>query len=116
MNSDTNTNFLSGTPDETHRLTTAGTITNTFAAIGSFPTGLAYDGVNLWHSDNATATIYKLDPTDLSELDSFPSPGSFPNDLAWDGKFLWVNDNGTDMLYQYDVGVPTAARNWRLYR
>jgi len=102
---DTATGFGSGFPDEIHHLTTAGNLLATFPGIGDFPTGLAFDGRFLWHSDNVARTIYKLNPADLSVVDSFPAPGQYPNDLAWDGRYLWVVDNDTDMLYKYDVGV-----------
>lgn len=102
-NSDTNCSFDYCTPDRVHKLTPGGGMIATYASIGPYPTGLAYDGRDLWHSDNIRDTIYRLDPTDLSVLDSFPSPGSYPNDLAWDGRYLWVVDNGTDQLYKYKV-------------
>jgi hypothetical protein len=54
-------------------------------------------------------TIFKLDPTDLSVLDSFSSTGSYPNDLAWDGSYLWVVDNGSDSLYKFDIGFAVTV-------
>lgn len=93
-------------PDEIHELTTDGSILATVPGFGDDPTGLAFDGRYLWHSDNSEDTIYKIDPSNMTVVDSFVSPGSFPNDLAWDGRYLWVVDNGTDILYQFDVGVP----------
>jgi len=108
-NNDTNCKSIECTPDKTYKLTTGGSITLEFSAIADYPTGLAWDGTNLWLSDNSTNTIYKVNPADLSVLDSFPAPGAYPNDLAWDGRYLWVIDNGTDKIYKYDVGTPNCS-------
>jgi streptogramin lyase len=98
-------------PDVIDRQSTAGVHLHTFTPPGAFPTGLAFDGVNIWHSDNSTRTIYKLNPTTGAVLDSFPAPGPYPNDLAWDGRYLWVAENiAPPVLYKYDVGRPTPTR------
>jgi sugar lactone lactonase YvrE len=108
-NADMHCAGLGCTPTNIYKLSASGNLLATFASKGSVPTGLAFDGKYLWHSDNGTQTIYKLDPQDLSIIDSFPSPGPYPNDLAWDGKYLWVVDNWTDKLYKYDTGSPPIS-------
>ena len=79
-----------------------GDVLQRFAAPGSSPCGLAWDGAYLWVGDDATDTIYKLDPADGRVLSSFRSPGLDPRGLAWDGVSLWHSDNATHKLYKLD--------------
>lgn len=66
---------------------------------GPCPTGLAFDGKNLWLADNFTDKIYKIDPESGKVLKSFDSPGQHPEGLAWDGKNLWHVDSGERYMY-----------------
>ena len=66
---------------------------------GPCPTGLAFDGKNLWLADNFTDKIYKIDPESGKILKSFDSPGQHPEGLAWDGKHLWHIDSGEKYMY-----------------
>jgi glutamine cyclotransferase len=111
-NADPNCNFAYCGPDNLYRLDLSGALLQTVPAPGGgYPTGLAYDGSSLWHSDNVTGLIYKMNPGNLGVIDMFSAPGPYPNDLTWDGHHLWVVDNGTDMLYEYDVSATTPARS-----
>lgn len=69
---------------------------------GPCPTGLAFDGKNLWLADDYTDKIYKIDPEDGKVLKSFDSPGHHPQGLAWDGKHLWNIDSGEKYMYLLD--------------
>jgi phosphodiesterase/alkaline phosphatase D-like protein len=63
-------------------------IRNSFTSPGSRPTGLAWDGTNLWMIDNLK-NVYRMD-TSGTVLSSFTAPG-FPDlDLSWDGTGLWI--------------------------
>jgi len=69
---------------------------------GPCPTGLAFDGKNLWLADNFTDKIYKIDPESGKILKVFDSPGHHPEGLAWDGKYLWHIDSGEKYMYLLD--------------
>lgn len=68
---------------------------------GKFPTGLTWDGKNLWLADRETDQIYCLG-SDGEVIRSFPSPAYWPMGLAWDGKYLWNSDANTKKIYCLD--------------
>jgi len=78
-------------------------IINSFASPGPSPQGLAWDGKNLWVSDDSTKTIYRLDPSNGKILSSFPSPGAEPKGLAWDGTHLLLLENQRAKVYRLSV-------------
>lgn len=61
----------------------------TASAPATNPTGLAWDGTDLWSSDGQTGLLYKHGP-DLRVIDTVKSLIASPAGLAWDGKSLWV--------------------------
>ncbi len=69
---------------------------------GPCPTGLAFDGQNLWLADNYTDKIYKIDPEQGKILKIFDCPGHHPEGLAWDGEYLWHIDTGEKSMYRLD--------------
>ncbi len=69
---------------------------------GPCPTGLTFDGKNLWLADNFTDKIYKINPESGKVLKTFDSPGHHPEGLAWDGKYLWHIDSGENYMYLLD--------------
>ncbi|MFQ6070934.1 MAG: transglutaminase domain-containing protein [Candidatus Aminicenantales bacterium] len=69
---------------------------------GPCPTGMTFDGKNLWLADSFTDRIYKIDPESGKVLKSFESPGFRPQGLAWDGKYLWHIDGGEKYMYRLD--------------
>jgi hypothetical protein len=71
------------------------------------PTGLTWDGANLWltdwHEPQGTHRIFKIDPTSGDTLYSIPAPSSWPGAIAWDGACLWVTDYISDSrLFKLD--------------
>jgi len=81
--------------DMIYKMDTSGTILDSFDSPGSTPTGLAFDGENLWCAVSSGwpsfGMIYKLD-TSGAILDSFTAPGGAfysTEGLAFDGKYLW---------------------------
>lgn len=61
----------------------------TVNAPGTNPTGLAWDGANIWSIDGQNGTIYKHG-ADLRVLDSIKSLLPNPTGLAWDGTGFWI--------------------------
>jgi len=68
------------------------------------PTGIAWDGRNIWVADRKTDRFYRCDPATGAVRDSIESPGYFPSGLAWDGKLLWSTDPAEQKIYATDVG------------
>jgi len=91
-------NADSGT-DKIYKLTTNGTILNSFSSPGTSPSGLTWDGNYLWNADNNLDRIYKLTINGLIVY-SFDSPGTSPSGLTWDGNYLWNADYNTDKIYK----------------
>ena len=77
---------------------------------GSLPTGLAFDGKNLWIADAGTDKIYKINPETGEIISSFDSPGYHPEGLVWDGKYLWHIDSGEKYIYQIDPATGKALK------
>ncbi|MFW6123611.1 MAG: transglutaminase domain-containing protein [Acidobacteriota bacterium] len=75
---------------------------------GPCPTGLTYDGHNLWIADSFNDEIYKINPETGIIITSFKSPGYKPEGLAWDGEYLWHVDAGEKYLYKIDPETGTA--------
>lgn len=69
---------------------------------GPCPTGLAFDGQNLWLADNYTDKIYKINPVQGKILKIFDCPGHHPEGLTWDGEYLWHIDTGEKSVYRLD--------------
>jgi transglutaminase-like putative cysteine protease/streptogramin lyase len=83
-------------------LAKVGDIQKVIKTPGPCPTGLAFDGKDLWLADNFTDKIYKISPESGKVLKSFDSPGHHPEGLAWDGKYLWHIDSGERYMYVLD--------------
>ena len=81
-----------------------GEVIKSFDTPGDFPTGLTYDGENLWVADRKTETIYCINPADGKVLKQISSPGYWPMGLAWDGEYLWNADvkGGLPLSENYD--------------
>jgi len=69
---------------------------------GTNPRGLAWDGEYLWHADDSTDKIYKLN-TSGTVISSFSSPGDNPQGLTWDGEYLWHAVLSTDKIYKLNT-------------
>jgi streptogramin lyase len=79
-----------------------GDILQVFKTPGPCPTGMTFDGKNLWLADSFTDKIYKIDPQSGETLASFDAPGFRPEGLAWDGERLWHIDAGEKYMYLLD--------------
>ena len=69
-----------------------GKVEGSFRTPGFFPTGLCFDGKNLWQADRETDKIYCTDINTGKVLRTIESPAYWPTGLAWDGKYLWNAD------------------------
>jgi len=69
---------------------------------GSTPTGLAFDGENLWVADRLADTLTALDPATGEVRQTLPSPGFVPRGLAWDGSHLWCVDGEENRIARLD--------------
>jgi len=80
-----------------------GEVVKSFDTPGSFTTGLAYDGKNIWLTDRKADLIYCIDPANGKVLRNIKSPAYWPTGLAWDGKYLWNADirGGIPMAENY---------------
>ncbi len=74
-------------------------IIESFKSPGLSPDGLAWDGNNLFISDNKTAKIYKINIITKNVDNSFSSPVTKPGDIAWNGENLLLLDNESYKIY-----------------
>ena len=71
-----------------------------FPAYADFPSGIAYDGQNLWVTDNVSQSTAKISVSTFEMTERFRAPGgAYPNGLAWDGNGLWYINNSSDSIY-----------------
>lgn len=81
-------------------------------AIFGHPTGISYDGINLWVGTSAegfTKDIFKFSTTgqtlfkaDLTPLGLNPTAGSFAS-VAWDGQSLWYASDDQFKIFRLNV-------------
>lgn len=63
--------------------------------------GMAWDGDNLWITNDSLDVIWKYD-TLGNLLDSIPAPGRMATGLTWDGQNLWCADHQRIRIYKLD--------------
>ncbi|NOX90776.1 MAG: T9SS type A sorting domain-containing protein [Calditrichaeota bacterium] len=96
-------------------LSQMGSVAQSFSSPGSKPTGLAWDGTNLWNADTDLNRIFKIDPKTGSVLSSIPAPpGSVINGLTWDGEQLWCTDRALDKIYAIDKNTGAVLKTFTL--
>jgi hypothetical protein len=61
-------------------------------AVGSIPVGVAFDGANIWVTNNNGNTVTKLRASDGANLGTFPA-GPNPGGVAFDGLNIWVTNS-----------------------
>ncbi len=79
-----------GTNHTISKVDYAHNILKSFPSPGPFPSGMTFDGTDLWVADEKESKIYKIATEDGSILESYLSPIQSPSGIAWDGKSLWV--------------------------
>jgi sugar lactone lactonase YvrE len=65
--------------------------------VGNSPSGVAFDGANIWVTTSGTFTVTKLRASDGANLGSFPV-GSGSNQVAFDGANIWVTNSGSSTV------------------
>jgi len=70
----------------------SGEVIKSFETPQDLPTGLCYDGKNLWLADRGSDKIYCLNPVTGKVIRQIESPAYWPMGLAWDGEYLWNAD------------------------
>ncbi len=88
-----------------------GEILKSFKSPGKWPTGMAFDGQNLWVADRKADKIFCIDPENGKQVREIPSPAWWPTGMAWDGQNLWcadikgglpLSENFNGKVYQLD--------------
>lgn len=72
------------------KLNASNEIIKSLPSPGDDPSGIVFDGKDLWVSDSRESKIYKISPDDGTVLREFNSPVAVPTDLAWDCSNIWV--------------------------
>jgi hypothetical protein len=83
---------------------TPGDVLGSVPTPATAPTGLTWDGHQLWLADQLTDQLYAIDPASGEVLRRLPAPGFVPRGLAWDGKLLWCIDGEENRILALDVG------------
>jgi hypothetical protein len=78
------------------------TVVDSFPMTTSKIHGLAFDGSNLWYSDQSENKIYKIDNSG-NIIFSFNSPGPSPTGLTFDGTYLWNTNDSNFRIYKLDT-------------
>lgn len=93
-------------PGTIYKVDDTGSILDSFTAPDDQPWDLTIQDENLWMVDYWGDTIYQIDSTSGSVIDSYPSESTDPSGIVWDGSYLWYCDNGFDgvhYLYKIDL-------------
>ncbi len=77
-----------------------GAVVDSIQTLHSCPTGLTFDGENLWVADHKADKLTCVDPGTGAVLREIPSPGFWPMGLAWDGQYLWNVDLRQERIFR----------------
>ena len=85
-------------------LSYTGEVIRSFPIPGHYPTGITFDGTNIWLADYKADKLFCIDPATGDVIRSIPSPAYWPEGLAWDGEALWNADikGGIPLSENYD--------------
>jgi sugar lactone lactonase YvrE len=92
-------------------LSYTGEVIKSFDTPGHFPTGLTFDGKNIWLADYKTDKLYCIDTETGKIIRSIPAPAYYPEGLTWDGEALWnadikggipLSENYNGVIYRID--------------
>ncbi|MBU0690873.1 transglutaminase [bacterium] len=81
-------------------------------APGHAPTGLAFDGKQLWVADRLTDSLYALDPNSGEIITALASPGFDISAIAWDGSYLWCADREESRISKVDPITGITVRSF----
>lgn len=77
----------------------------------TFPSGLAFDGINLWLADHKKDKLICIDTKTGNTLKEIDSPAFWPTGLTWDGQYLWNIDKKENKIYQIDPTDGTIQKS-----
>jgi len=90
-----------------------GDIETAFPAPDRCPTGLTFDGKNLWLADRKSDSLYQIDPDNGGVIKTIDAPGYHVAGLTFDSRYLWVLDLEENLVFQMDtetgVNIKTIA-------
>jgi len=86
----------------------------TFEA-GGGPYNVAFDGANIWVTNNGSKSVSKLRASDGKTLGTF-AVGNIPIGIAFDGANIWVanSSSGTVTKLRASDGRPSAPLSWEV--
>jgi len=87
-----------------------GEVIQSFPTPGSCPTGLTFDGQNLWLADRKADKLFCISPVTGKVLKTLDAPAYWPMGLTWDGTCLWNADNQEGKIYRIDPEKGTILR------
>ncbi len=99
-----------------------GEIIKEFKTQGNYPTGICFDGKNIWYADRETDKLYCVNAETGKLIRQIESPAYWPMGLAFDGKYLWNADfrgrtNKSEdmdgMIFKIDPGDGTILKTLR---
>jgi hypothetical protein len=67
------------------------------------PTGITYDGENIWISSSAKNRIYRINSENGNILNNYTTPTYSISDITYDGKNIWIIDSVSLKLYEIDL-------------
>ncbi len=79
-----------------------GDVILSFPTPGTCPTGMTFDGKNLWVLDHKSDSLYSINPDNGTVIRGLASPGYKSMGLTWDGENLWVLDGEENLIFQLD--------------
>ncbi|MBW2982135.1 hypothetical protein KY343_04610 [Candidatus Woesearchaeota archaeon] len=85
--------------DKIYKLTTDGTVVDSFNSPGSASTGITWDGSHLWIVDAQADKVYKVTTFGII-VDTINAPSSSASGLTWCKSYLWVSDSTDDKIYR----------------
>lgn len=75
------------------------------AGPGANPSGMAFDGANIWITDMDSNTMVQIRASDGAVLGTHPT-GPNPVNVVFDGTRLWVANSGSNTVTRYQPGAP----------
>jgi DNA-binding beta-propeller fold protein YncE len=68
--------------------------------VGAFPQFVAFDGANIWVTDQGTNSISKLSACNGALIGTFAA-GSLTTGIAFDGANVWAGNSGDGTLSKF---------------
>ena len=96
----------------TKLLASTGATVGTYA-VGTSPTGVAFDGANIWVANSASHSVTKLLASTGATVGTY-QVGNNPYAVAFDGSNIWVVNNSGEK--RYEAAGLHRSRDWHLRR